>query len=256
MTDEGLPGHTDAPPDPLLTPGPMLPAVMQAPPASADIVQTVTAVDRSVKARRDVDVALINWWLYFLLVAPFTLGIYAIVMFFKRINRIDGFSARKIGYYNAVLDWTERHAAAAGRSDTVHHDVADLRAEVQAARGGALKPIKAGRAFLLSIVTLGIYYWVLLHRLNRYWWEAQVLEQEFDDKLSQAWSKLDIMRYPLTFSLDQSKRRSYPLYFILSIVTLGIWGLVWDNKIHKDPDTLYGGFHTVEDMVLQTVRAY
>jgi hypothetical protein len=77
--------------------------------------------------------------------------------------------------------------------------------------------------------------------LNRYWWDAQLLEQDFDDKLSQIWMRLGIARYPLTFQVDQSKRRDYAFYLILSSVTLGIWAMVWDYKIYKiytDPDNL------------------
>jgi hypothetical protein len=43
---------------------------------------------------------------------------------------------------------------------------------------------------------------------------------------------------------------------ILSIVTFGIWSLVWEYKIQTDPDNLYNEFHSVEDTVLQTVRAH
>jgi uncharacterized protein DUF4234 len=102
----------------------------------------------------------------------------------------------------------------------------------------------------------GIYYLYVLYRMNRYWWDAQVLEQDFDDKLSQAWSTLGVMRYPVSFTLDQGKRRSYALYLILSIVTFGIWWIVWDYKIHTDPENLFKEFHSVEDTVLQTVRAH
>ena len=44
-------------------------------------------------------------------------------------------------------------------------------------------------------------------------------------------------------------------FLILSIVTFGIWALVWDYKIHTDPENLYGDFHGIEDTVLQVVRS-
>jgi hypothetical protein len=96
----------------------------------------------------------------------------------------------------------------------------------------------------------------VLYRMNRYWWDAQVLEQSFDDNLSQAWTKLGLMRYPISFTLDQGKRRGYALYLILSIVTLGVWAIVWDYKVHTDPENLYKEFHSVEDTALQTIRAH
>lgn len=225
-------------------------------PASADMMQSVTLLDRAIKQRRDTDSILMNWWLYFFLVSWVTFGIYTIVLFFKRINRIDGFSARKHHYYSALLDWSERYARQEGNEDAVHHELADLRDQVDSAYRGDMRPIKAGLSFLLSLVTLGIYGLYVLYRLNRYWWDAQVLEQDFDDKLSQVWMRLEMMRYPISFNVDQSKRRGYALYLILSIVTFGIWGLVWDYKIQTDPENLYESFHAIEDTVLQTVRAH
>ena len=182
-------------------------------------------------------------------------GIYGLVLFFKRISRIDGFSDRKRLYYEALIDWTELHSQQQGKEDEVHHMLGDMRSEVQVAYSGDLRKINAGMSFLLTIVTIGFYSLYVLYRMNRYWWDAQVVEQDFDDKLSQVWSRLDLMRYPVSFTLDQGKQRSYPLYLFLSFITLGIWGLVWDYKIHTDPENLYPEFHSVEDTVLQVVRS-
>ena len=104
------------------------------------------------------------------------------------------------------------------------------------------------------IVTLGIWAFVWLYKMNKIWYDLQKIEQDFDDKISQIWSKLGLIKYPLSFNLDSSKNRSYALYLILSIITFGIWSLVWDFKIHTDPDNLYKEFHSIEDTVLQIVR--
>jgi hypothetical protein len=70
------------------------------------------------------------------------------------------------------------------------------------------------------------------------------------------WGKLGIVKYPINYQIDQSKKRDFALYLILSIVTVGIWGLVWDYKIQTDPDNLFGEYHSIEDTVLQTVRSH
>jgi hypothetical protein len=224
-------------------------------PLKADMTQAVTRVERSIKERRDTDTTLINWWLYFFIVGPFTLHIYTWVLYFKRVSRADRFSARKHAYYDAVIDWTERYAQQAGREDEVHHLLVDMRSEVQVAFKGSQRRMNAGLMVLFTIFTLGLYGIYAVYRLNKYWWDAMVIEQEFDDKLSQAWSTLGLMRYPISFAVDQSKRRSYGLYLLLSFITLSIWYWVWDYKIHTDPDNLYSEFHSIEDTVLQTVRA-
>jgi Domain of unknown function (DUF4234) len=225
-------------------------------PVSADLAQVVTKIDRSIKERRDSDAIFINYWLYLFVVSWVTVGIYGLILFFKRINRIDRFGRRKQAYYEALIDWTERYSQQQGKEDDVYHMLADMRSETSAAYKGDLRQIKAGVSFLLTLVTVGIYGLYVLYRMNRYWWDAQVVEQEFDDKLSQTWTTLGLMRYPVSFKLDQGKRRSYPLYLILSIVTVGIWGIVWDYNIHTDPDNLFGEFHSIEDTVLQTIRAH
>ncbi|HLI58992.1 MAG TPA: DUF4234 domain-containing protein [Solirubrobacteraceae bacterium] len=226
------------------------------PATRADLIDSVTRIDRAIKERRETDQPLINWWLYFLFVSWITFGFYGLYLFFKRINRIDAFSARKRAYYRALLEWTRRQAAGHERAGEIEAELQDLETAVAFAYGHELRPIRAGRSFLLTLVTLGIYGYVVLYRENRYWWDAQVVEQDFDDRLSQLWTALGIIRYPITYAADRSKRRSFPLYLILSIVTLGIWGLVWDYKIHTDPDRLFGEFHAVEDSVLQTVRTH
>lgn len=225
-------------------------------PATADLMQAVTRIERGVKERRDTDTTLMNYWLYFFLVSWVTFGIYGLVLFFKRIARIDGFSERKRSYYEGLIDWTQRYAQQHGKEDDVHHRLGDMRSDLGLAYKKDLRKINAGVSLLLTIVTLGIYGLFALYRVNRYWWDVQVVEQEFDDGLSQVWSKLDLMRYPVSFTLDQGKRRSYPLYLILTIVSFGIWGIVWEYKIHTDPDNLYKEFHSIEDTVLQTVRAH
>jgi hypothetical protein len=224
-------------------------------PGNTDLIPSVTKLDRAIKQRRDTDIELVNWWLYTLILSWITFGIYGLYLFFKRILRIDQFGERKRAYYEAALEWTERWAATNGHGDAVHQELVDLRADVNRAYEQDLRPIKAGLSFVLTLITLGIYGFYVLYRMNKYWWDAQVVEQEFDDNLSQMWMTLQIARYPLNFQVDQSKRRSYPLYLILSILTLGIWGLVWDYKVHTDPDNLYGQFHSVEDTILQTIRS-
>lgn len=224
-------------------------------PGSADLLTSVSRLDRAIKERRESDVRLVNWWLYFLLLSWATFYIYSLYLFFKRIARIDAFSRRKRAAYDALLEWTERQASSRAAGGSVSRELADLKGRVETAYARDLRPIRAGLSFVLTLVTLGLYSLYVVYRMNRYWWDAQVLEEDFDDSLSEVWMRLGLTRYPITYRPDQSKRRSYVLYLVLSIVTFGIWALVWDYKLHTDPDNLFGGFHDVEDAQLQTVRS-
>ena len=222
---------------------------------SSDLVESVTRLDRAIKERRETDTTFVNWWVYFLLLSWLTLGIYPLYIYYKRMARVDGFSRRKKAYYRSLVEWTEREAEATGKGAELHHEMADLGGEVNRAYEKDLRPINAGIALLLTFVTLGIYGIWVTYRLNRYWWDAQVFEQDFDDKLSQAWAKLGIVKYPINFQIDNGKNRNFWLYLVLTIVTFGIWGLVWDYKLYTDPENLYPEYHSIEDTVLQTIRA-
>lgn len=117
-----------------------------------------------------------------------------------------------------------------------------------------MKELNGVLSFILGIVTLGIYMLFFLYKINKVWNDIQNFETEFYDRLSQIWKKLEILKYPISFNRDASKNRGYAMYLILTIVTCGIFGLVWDYEIHTDPDNLYKEFHSAEDTILQAVR--
>jgi len=218
------------------------------------MIQAVQKIERSIRERRDTDVPLINYWLYIFLLSWITLGIYSIVLFFKRIGRIDKFIARKREYYEGIIDFTEKYSKENNKDDELHHDIQDLKNMYEDNYEKKIKEIKAGLSFFLLIITLGIWELVVIYKQNGIWNKLQRFDQDFDDKLSQIWIKLELIKYSLNFKSDSSKNRSFILYLILTIVTVGIWGIVWDYKIHTDPDNLYKEFHSVEDTVLNTVR--
>jgi hypothetical protein len=212
-------------------------------------------LERSVKDRRDVDQPLANWWLVTFLISPITFGIYGLILYFKRIGRINRFIERKQRYYSAIVDFTQKYAEARGVLDPVRAHLHDLSVETTEAISSRVKKTSPVWAFILSLVTFGVWGLVVLYRLNRAWYQLSLIEQEFDDKLSQIWIRVGLTRYPLTFNVDHTKKRSFGLNLLLCCATFGIWSLVWDYKIHTDPDNLYREFHGVEDTVLQTVRS-
>ena len=217
------------------------------------MIQSVQKIERSVKERINVDLSLINWWLNYLIVIPVTLGIYGIILFFKRTSRVDKFIARKKDYYKNVIEYTKKYAQEKETYDNVHSELEDLTFLITSTFNSKIKEIKGGISFLLIIVTLGIWGFVWMYKMNKVWDDLQKIEQEFDDKLSKVWMKLGLIKYPISFNLNISQR-SFVLYLIISIVTFGIWSLVWDYKIHVDPDNLYKEFHQVEDTILNIIR--
>jgi Domain of unknown function (DUF4234) len=217
-------------------------------------IQATQQVERFVRERRDTDQKLVGWGLYFFLLSWVTLGIYPIIVFYQRINRADLFRNRKENYYRAVLDFTRQHAEETGTYDALHDQIDDLDAHVKERFTIEHKPINAGLSLVLSVVTFGIYGLFATYRLMRFWWEVQVTEQDFDEKLSQIWTKQGVVKYAITFQPVQELRRSFGLHLGLSVVTLGIYGIVWDYRLHTDPEKVYPEFQSIEDTVLNGAR--
>lgn len=218
-------------------------------------IPAVHQVERYVHQRRDTDRPLIGWGVYFFLLSWVTLGIYSVVVFYQRLARADAFRARKRAYYGAVLDFTKQFAEASGDLAAVHDGISDVEGYVKHRFSNEHREINPGLTLLLSLVTLGIYGFVGIAHAMRFWWEAQVTEQEFDDKVSQLWEKLGVVKYPVTFEPVQGVRRSFWGHFGLALATIGIYVIVWDHQLHTDPDRVYPEFHAAEDTVLSAVRA-
>lgn len=231
---------------------PMPPAAMSGQ-AGAATAQSAARVEQAIRQRSDTDTKFLNWWLYTFLVSWITLGIAGIYFFYRRMSRLDAFSRRKLAYYQALVEYTEQRAAAAGLVG-VRPITDQLRADVTAASANALKPIGAGLNFVLVIVTFGLWGIVVYYKVNRAWDDRQRFEAHFDEGLSLAWYQMGILRSPITFRVDEGKRRNFLVWALASLATLGLWAIVWDYRVWTDPDRLYPEFHVVEDAVLQIVR--
>jgi hypothetical protein len=214
-----------------------------------------TAIRLAIEARDLTDKKLMPYWFYFLVVYSLTLGLWGFVIMAQRIERIDRFSARKMSYYNALIDWTHERSMEDGREQDVRETVAEMRSHVQSAYERELRPINSCQSVVLTILTLGVYGLHVLYRMNRYWPDAMLVEQRFDVQVSSAWSVLGVLSDPVSFTADPSMRRGYAGHLIGTIVTLGIWGVAWDWMLHVDPDRLYVDIHAVEDSVMRTVCA-
>ena len=218
-------------------------------------VQSVGELEASIRDRNRTDRTFMNYLVYVFILDWITFGLAAIYYYFRRITRVDAYTNRKRRYHAALADFTERYAAASGKPDEVRGDVADLRRGLDEASRSALKPIGALKTFVLTVVTLGLWSIVLIYQLNRAWSDRQEFEAAQMGRLNKVWIKLGIIAYPVVFTPDPSKRRNFLLNVILVIITLGIWGIVWDYRVWTDPNSLYPAFHSVEDIVLTIARA-
>lgn len=216
--------------------------------------QEVLRIERSVKDRNDSDKVLINYWLYFFLLNWITLGIMSLVLFFQRIGRVDKFINRKKSYFEGLINYCEQISKEKNKYDELSTQINKLKTVYEYDFLQKNKPINAGLSLFLTIITLGIWGFVVLYKLNKAWDNLQRAEQKFYDELNPILTKLELTNYPINFRIKQNKTRSFILYLFLAIITFGIWGIVWDYKIHTDADDLYPEFHTAEDSVLGAIK--
>ncbi|HEU5023784.1 MAG TPA: DUF4234 domain-containing protein [Spirillospora sp.] len=217
-------------------------------------IQAVQQVDRYVHERRVTDQKLVDWGIYFFLLTWVTLGIYIVVTFYRRLNRTDMVRDRRLHYFDAVIAATRQYAERNGHYDAVKNELDDLERYVRERFEDEHRRVQAGLSVFLSFITLGIYGFVAVNRTMRFWWEIQLTEADFADRLSQVWLRLGIVKYPVTFEPVLVLRRGFGLHLLLLFVTLGIYGAVWDYQLHTDPEKLYPEVHSTEDMVLGALR--
>ncbi len=218
------------------------------------MIQEIQRIERSVKERMFSDKELINFWLNFFILNWLTGGVMGLVIYFQKIIRIDKFFLRKRDYYASLITYTEKNAQENGRYEEVSGDITNLQnfyANNFVAKISELGPAKS---FFLTILTFGIWGIVVSYKINKAWDEFQMFEQQFDEQLSAIWIKLGLLKYPLNFKTDEELKRNFWIQILLSIITFGIWGIVWQYKTHTDPENIYKEFHAVEDTVLQTIK--
>ncbi|MEO3829027.1 DUF4234 domain-containing protein [Actinomadura sp. B10D3] len=211
-------------------------------------------MDRYVHERRVTDQKLVDWAIYAFLLSWVTLGIYTFVVFYRRINRTDLFRDRRFHYYGAVIEATRQYAEQSGRDPESMEQLDDLRRYIKERFEDEHRPIKAGLSLFLSIVTMGIYWYYAVYRMMRFWWEIQLTEEDFHDSLSDIWLRLGIVKYRVVFEPVPDLRRGFGVHLLLTFVTFGIYGFVWDYQLHTDPEKMFPEVHSTEDMVLSALR--
>ena len=206
------------------------------------MTQEVLQIERSIKERKEWDVKLTNFWLTMLILNPITLGIYPLVLLFKQIIRVDKFIQRKRKYYSEVINYTEKYLKENNYFDEYQHKFNELKNSYNDIFLRECKELNILLAILLSFVTLGIYGIYFNYRLNRIWDDLQKFEEEFYDKLNSIWIKVNIIKYPINFRYDSSKKRSFIVNILLTVVSFGLWSIFWSYKLWTDPDNLIASF--------------
>ena len=215
--------------------------------------QEILRIERSIRDRNDSDKILVNFWLYFFMLSWITFGIMRIILFFQIIGRIDRFIVRKKAYYEGLIKFCEHVSKDLGKYEELSMNINRLRDVYEYEFLMKNRSINAGLSFFLVLITFGIWNLVVRYKTNKAWENLQLSEQKFYDELNPIFTKLGLTKYPIDYRI-KSKSRNYFLYLFLSIITLGIWTIVWNYNIHTDPEDLYSEFHVAEDSVLASIK--
>jgi hypothetical protein len=90
--------------------------------------------------------------------------------------------------------------------------------------------------------------------INYLWNKLQKREYRFCDLINNIWIEEGWMTEKIEFFVDPRKHRSMREWTFLSVITGGIGFLVWDYKIHTDPDSMYPRFYKAEDEILEIIK--
>ena len=111
---------------------------------------------------------------------------------------------------------------------------------------------------VVAIITsiYGIYaFYLYASQMSKAWDDIQAIESEMYSFISNVLIKENIIKEPLEYKPYYYNIKS-KAYFLINLLTLGIWGLVWDYKVHIMPERLYKNLHNAEDEVLKALKQF
>lgn len=239
-----------APPPPPAAPPP--PVATERLPAAR--IESFPLLDRETRRRHETDVQL-SFAMY-LVLGFLTLGIYSIYVHYKLIARQRDHFRRMLRFCDDLLRVIEERAEITGQSEALAAEIAEVRSlkerfdEVHRKRQRS-----PGLWIVLSILSFGLLFFYVLYFLNDDLVEHQQIEAEYLERASLLLNKLGVGRHPVIVE-QVVPDRSFPLYLILTIVTLGLFELYWAYARIKDGNEHFNEHARFEDQLLSLIRAY
>jgi len=216
-------------------------------------LESFTLLERESRRRRDTDVRL-SYAMY-LVVGFFTFGIYSIYVHFKMIQRQQEHFKRMGRFFDDLLKLVEERAEDTHTYQQHSRDIEELRSFTEdyhrLQRGKERSP---GLWIALSIITLGLGFLFVLWFLQADMIAHQRAEAETLQKASQLLVKMGIGKHPITVD-EVVPQRSYPLYLLATIFTLGLFELYWSYVRIKDTNVHFDEHDRFEEQLVAVIRA-
>ena len=190
----------------------------------------------------------------YLVVGFLTLGIYAIYINFKLIQRQQEHFKRMGRFNEDLLQLVGERAEATGQTANVTPDLDDLRQsneDYQRLQRG--KERSPALWTILSIITFGLAFLYVLWFLNDDLIQHQAAEAVYIEKASAVLNKLGIGRHPVIVE-HVVPDRSYPLYLFLTIITIGFFEFYWSYVRIRDGNEHFLEHDRFEDQLMGLIR--
>ena len=215
-------------------------------------LETFPLLDRESRRRIETDQEM-SFGLYIVL-SIVTLGIYAIYAHYKLIQREQEHFARMARFNDDLFKLADEQAEESGQAANFSADLEDLRGmNEQYQRLQAGKERSPALWTIVSIITLGIAYFYVYYFLHKDLVDHQRAEAEYIEKASILLNKLGIGKHPVTVEQIVGDR-SYALYLLLTIFTLGIFGIYWNYTFFKDGNDHFREHGRFEDQLMSIIR--
>lgn len=216
-------------------------------------------VESDIRKRIDTDKVMSfgSYILWILALTIFTLGIgtivYVYIIEYQLIDRRNQHFSRQHSLFRNLLRTLREHGESKGNQQaltTIDRAEAELNETV--IREGERNPWIWG--VILPILTLGIAGWYTRWFLTVDYRRHSVRQRELTDTMAEA---IRLVTGKSASAVDESvlPDRNFWVYLLLTIVSLGLFGIYWQYVLFTDPNTHFARQAFFEDQVVSYLRA-
>ncbi len=163
------------------------------------------------------------------------------------ISRRNNHFARDVSVRQGLIEYLGQSFAAMGRSNEISTELATMNA-IHGEANAEEREKSAVLWIVLSIITLGIAGLYVLYFLTKDPYKHDRRQQSFMQQVQQGFSKLG--KPVVNPSWNALPDRSYIVYLIVDIITLGLFGFYWYYVLIKDMNGHFKNQWQLEDSLL------
>jgi hypothetical protein len=215
-------------------------------------MENIVLLEADVKRKSYTDWQT-GFWKAFLLTL-ITFGIYGIYVLYKLLERREQHFERMVSFRQHLIAVLEEKAETDGRADEVREGIAELQSMDLEATGRDRYGEKSPVLWLVLGIVTGITNFYVYYFLNDDFRAHEANEQLFLQKASVVMSQLGMSWSPSAIA-ESIPKRNFALYLILTIVTIGIYGIYWWYTLITDPNRHFDGHISWEQQILSAISA-